>query len=324
LRIWISDGDRHNNAESGYGQTATAIARGLRDDGHEVRYERFDGMEACLFVCPPYSVRRIPGVPSAAYSLHELETLPPGKQDWPEILNGLDLLITATEWNRQVWRKLGVAIPIEVIPDGVDTEVYFPVTGRTCTFLCVHANLGSSSSREHWRDTVVAYLSAFTSDDDVRLVIKTWDWKPAMWANALREIHAQLGVDPARAATIEVISDRLAHEQMRGLYQGAWLFVKNADREGWSLPCTEATACGRPLAATRIEPLISHLPAETRWFEPRDIDTLQQILKSEYERFQTHKRACERFTASALGRRVADALGRMVEATKRTGPVASA
>ena len=57
---------------------------------------------------------------------------------------------------------------------------------------------------------------------------------------------------------------------MRDLYLSAWLFVKNANREGWGLPATEAVACGIRVAASEIQPLRSHLPAGTRWFRLGD------------------------------------------------------
>ena len=105
----------------------------------------------------------------------------------------------------------------------------------------------------------------------MRLVVKTWKWKPTEYKQARIELLAELGLDEARAAAIEVLDAVLSAVQMRELYQRAWLFLKNANREGWSVPCTEAIACGTPVAATRIEPLLSHLPEETRWFDPGDV-----------------------------------------------------
>jgi glycosyltransferase involved in cell wall biosynthesis len=313
MRVWISDGDRHKNVESGYGQNSVAIIAGLRERGHEVRFEAFPEADVCLFVCPPYSIRQIPIRPAVAYSVHELETLPPEKANWPEILNRLDLLLTATEWNRRNWQKLGVTIPIEVVPEGVDTDVYFPVTGRVCTFLCVHSNVGGGSSRERWRDTVQAYLESFDQRDRVRLVIKTWDWRPEQWERELGKLLSEVGIGSSEGPAIEVISNRLAGDEMRGLYHGAWLFLKNAEREGWSLPCTEAIACGRPIAATRIEPLLSILPSDTTWFDVGDVNALGTILRREYERFQASDEASTRYSARAMGRNSAVVLERLVQ-----------
>jgi glycosyltransferase involved in cell wall biosynthesis len=204
----------------------------------------------------------------------------------------------------------------------VDTDVYYPTTGRTCTFLCVHSNLGSPSSREYWSDTLVAYLAAFAHTDDVRLVIKTWGWKPPLWEAAVNEAVLGLGLEPGRAPAVDVIGDRLSGEEMRDLYHRSWLFIKNADREGWSLPCTEAMACGRPIAATRIEPLVSLLPDDTMWFDSRDIDGLKGILEREYARFQEFRRSWERFPANAMGHRVGTVLERLVSQSRGT-PTAS-
>ena len=99
-----------------------------------------------------------------------------------------------------------------------------------------------------------------------------------------------------------------APDEMRDLYQRAWLFLKNANREGWSMPCTEALACGTPVAATRIEPLLSHLPEETRWFDPSDVHELQQVLEREHRRFRSHLRLAQRHDATVMAKLVEVAL----------------
>jgi glycosyltransferase involved in cell wall biosynthesis len=308
MRIWLSDGDRRLQEGNGYGQVSAALARGLIELGHEVQFQEFPGMELALFVCPPGKIRFGRQVRSAALTMHELDHLPDSKRDWVEILNRLDLLITPTAWNREVWRRAGVETPIEVIPLGIDPESYFPVTGRRCIFLTVHENLGGVTSREDWPHTLRAYLGAFRAEDAVRLVIKTWKWKPAEYRLARREILAELGVGERDAAEIEVIDETLDTERLRVLYQQAWLFVKNANREGWSMPCTEALACATPVAAARIEPLVSHLPKETRWFERGDVDGLRAVLEREHERFRSRLRLAQRHDASVMTKLVEVAL----------------
>jgi glycosyltransferase involved in cell wall biosynthesis len=308
VRIWLSDGDRRLDEGSGYGQVSAAVSRGLIELGHEVRFQEFAGMEVALFVCPPNKIRFGRQVRSAAITMHELDRLPDAKSDWAQILNALDLVITPTSWNRDVWLRAGVTTPIEVVPLGVDPELYFPVTGRRCTFLCVHENLGGETSREDWRQTLRAYLATFTRDDDVRLQIKTWKWKPEEFAAAREALLDELGVDGSEAAEIEVLDAVLPAEQMRALYQRAWLFVKNANREGWSMPCTEAIACGTPVAAAAIEPLLSHLGEETRWFPAGDVEELGRVLRGEYARFRSRLRLAQRNDATVTAKLVELAL----------------
>ncbi len=308
MKIWVSDGDRRLQDGNGYGQVSAAVSRGLIELGHDVQFQEFPGMEVALFICPPGKIRFGRHVRSAAITMHELDHLPQSKRDWADILNRLDLVITPTSWNREVWRQAGVSTPIEVVPLGIDPESYFPPTGRRCTFLCVHENLGGVTSREDWRQTLLAYLGAFTAEDTVRLVVKTWKWKPAEYRSARLAVLAELGVDEAQAAAVEVIDGTLCTDEMRALYQQAWLFVKNANREGWSMPCTEALACGTPVAATRIEPLLSHLPQETRWFDPGDVAQLRDVLQREHARFRSHLRLAQRHDAASMTKLVEIAL----------------
>ncbi|HST55741.1 MAG TPA: glycosyltransferase [Solirubrobacteraceae bacterium] len=326
MRIWVSDGDRRLQEGNGYGQVSATVSRGLIELGHEVRFQEFPGMELALFICPPGKIKFGRRALSAAITMHELDQLPEVKHGWVEILNQLDLLITPTEWNRRVWRNAGVQSPIEVVPLGIDVDSYFPVTGRCCTFLAVHENLGGETSRESWRGTLRAFYRAFTSADAVRLVIKTWKWKPAEFEAARAQVLDELRLRPDAAPVVEVVDDVLSAAEMRALYQRAWLFVKNANREGWSMPCTEALACGTPVAAARIEPLLSHLPQDTRWFDEGDVPGLEQVLRSEYQRFNSHLRRCQRNDAAVTAKLVEVALSRALafrQPTRTRAPVGS-
>ena len=89
------------------------------------------------------------------------------------------------------------------------------------------------------------------------------------------------------------------------------MFVKNANREGWSMPCSEAIACATPVAAAAIEPLLSHLGEDTRWFTAGDAEELGGVLQGEYARFRSGLRLAQRHNASVTTKLIEGALTRL-------------
>ena len=313
MRILLVEGERRNRAESGYGRMAAALAEHLPELGHELVFSLVRDIDVCLYTGPPYSMRKehTRGAARVGFTMHELEELQAGKEDWPEILNRLDLVLTPTAWGREVWRRLGVTTPIEVVPLGVSASRYYPATGHSCVFLAVHADLGDEHSRENWHDTLGAYYKAFCGSDRVLLRIKTWQWSAQAFEAARREAAA--GRPDERLPPIEVVDQTLTHAHMRELYLEASLFIKNSNREGWSLPCTEAVACGTQVAATDIEPLRSHLPPRTRWWTLGDQDALGELLRLSYREFQLAREECHAHTDMEMCRRTSELLARYFE-----------
>ncbi len=171
MRILLIDGRRRSRLESGYGRIAAALADGLPGLGHEIAFDLGERFDLSLYTSPPFSMRKVhlPGAPRVGFTMHESETLDEAKRDWPDILNALDLIFTPTAWNRDVWQRLGVRTPIEVVPVGINPDVYYPGTGHRCVFLAVHEALGESHphTREDWAETLSAYYAAFTAADRV-------------------------------------------------------------------------------------------------------------------------------------------------------------
>lgn len=282
MRLLLLDGGRHEKLESGYGQLALGIKQELERRGVDVVLDETAQPDVGLYVCPPYGVAdRSFDFPIAIFTMHEIEHLPEGKEGWPEKLDQTDLVLTPTTWNRAVWRNVGVKTRIEVVPLGINSTEFYPRYGRACRFLTVHSGLGSASSRENWHDTLEAFHRAFVARDDVELVIKTWSWREPGFLDAIAAIRDACGMQPAEAPKVTVVSDVLPGAEMRELYYSSWLFVKNANREGWGLPATEAVACDTRVAASAIQPLQSHLPPGTRWFTPNDVGELAFLLKDE-------------------------------------------
>jgi glycosyltransferase involved in cell wall biosynthesis len=317
MRILLIDGQRRGRLESGYGRIASALAEGLPHHGHEIAFDLGGHFDLSFYTSPPFSMRKVhlPGAARVGFTMHESETLGEGKRDWPEILNALDLIFTPTEWNREVWQRLGVQTPIEVVPVGVDPNAYYPGTGHTCIFLAVHEALGEPQphTREDWTETLRAYYTAFTAADDVVLRIKTWKWYPEEFEQARRSIATEFA-DLAEHPPVEIVDATLSHEQMRALYLESAMFVKNANREGWSIPCSEAVACGTPVAATDIPALRAHLSSSTRWFAVGDRQRLSDHLRDRYREFSAELRQRHRYTNAVMCGLVSEGLERHLEA----------
>jgi hypothetical protein len=287
VKILLSDGDRRLALASGYGRLAAGLDKGLPHFGHTVIYGLEPGIDVCLYTCPPSSMKpeKIP-FPTAAFTMHELEHLPPKKAGWVDVLNRLDLVITPTEWNAEAWRRFGVRTPIAVVPLGVDLDDYHLPKTREFTVLTVHENLGSESSRENWEDTLTAFFGAFRAGEPARLLVKTWKWKPQQFEKSVERLSRKLGIEAHDRPVVQILDADLPPQEMRSLYQQSWLFLKNANREGWGLPATEAVACGATIAASRIEPLLSHLPEDTYWFNVGDVTGLSAIMRSAYSSYE--------------------------------------
>jgi glycosyltransferase involved in cell wall biosynthesis len=323
MRIWVSDGDRRLREGDDYGRISAAVSRGLIELGHEVRFQELPGMEAALFICPLSRIKFGRQVATAAIVMHELDAMHGDGTESIDILNRLDLAIVPAERDRALCEHVGVSTPVAVVPLGIDPELYFPVTGRRCTFLCVHEGLGNDVARANWRQTLRSYFSTFTHEQKVRLVINTWKWEPERFEAARLEVLAELGVDASAAPPVEVLDGGMPAERMRDLYQRAWLFIENTSHECWSVACTEAQACGTPVAATDMRALYSQLPDGTKWFGDGHGRQLENILEREYLRFMVHLRNCQRHSGAATAKLVELALTEAVSrrADARDHPV---
>jgi glycosyltransferase involved in cell wall biosynthesis len=308
VHIWVKDGDRRLQEGDEYGRISAGLSRALIELGHEVSFQELPGVEAVLFICPLHRIKFGRSMVTAAIVTQELDGLSLGAPESLDIMERLDIVIVPTERDRALCHEMGVSTPIATVPLGIDPELYFPVTGHRCTFLCVHEGLGSESSRTDWRGTLCSYFLAFKGEQQVRLLINTWKWEPERFDQARLEILAELGMDASAAPTIDVVDGGQSPEQMRDLYQRAWLFVENTSYECWSVACAEALACGAPVAATGIRTLRSQLPEDTRWFGVGEERQLKDVLEHEYLRFMVHLRNCQRHRAATTAKLIELAL----------------
>ena len=170
---------------------------------------------------------------------------------------------------------------VHVVPHGVDTERFHPgvpghaiESSKKFRFLFVGGGL--------WRKGVDilldAYGSAFSSRDDVVLVIKDLPGQTIYIDQGLGQIIAEMRKDP-KAPEILHLREALGPGELPGLYTASHCLVHPYRAEGFGLPVLEAMACGIPVITTAggstddfCSPEQAFLiPSTRREFYPKDI-----------------------------------------------------
>jgi len=91
---------------------------------------------------------------------------------WIGRLNSFDALLVPCKQNIEAFRASGVHIPIELIHWGVDPNVFYPLNrpeSPTMTF----GTMGALTVRKGTDVLVEAFLEAFPTEQDVKLICKT-------------------------------------------------------------------------------------------------------------------------------------------------------
>lgn len=253
MRIRIYDARTDIQPKSGYGLMSYQIKANLKQLGHEILEFPDDksGEDVVLWIRPPHYLAYPefdPNKKNVIFTMHESETFEGWKSNWPELLNKADAVITPTDWNKKVFEGNGVFKPIQVVPLGVNSKDYHGAKTYTFSVMTLHDALGRDGCRENWKDTIKAYFDAFSGDKrfEALLTIKSY--------NIDREGYGKyldfLGRDDR--PPIDIIDIDLINTELNNLYSKHWLFVKNANREGWSLPLLEAMSVDLPVAFTDI------------------------------------------------------------------------
>jgi glycosyltransferase involved in cell wall biosynthesis len=173
---------------------------------------------------------------------------------WVEpIRTSVDEVWTPSEYSRQAFTRAGLAPElIRVVPNGVDLErfsaagaAYRLPTSKRTVFLFV----GGTTYRKGIDLLLEAYGEAFSADDDVCLVVKSFGAQTVYRGQGglpeLRAFAARPG-----APELVLLEHDLAFEEIPTLYRAADCLVQPYRGEGFCLPALEALASGLPVIVT--------------------------------------------------------------------------
>lgn len=212
----------------------------------------------------------------------------------------VDGFLVPSKFVKQVLIDSGVYKPVKITGHGIEQvlrekpKTYQGNLGKSFRFL----HISSGFARKGLDVLLQAYAQAFTSNDDVSLVIKT----SHNIHNTVQEQINLLRKTRAYSPDIVLITDDLPTGYIIDIYQRCHALVAPSRGEGFGLPMAEAMLFGLPVITTgfggqtdfctqetawlidyRFEKSQSHLSTDSSvWVEP-DVNHLAQLMREVYQ-----------------------------------------
>jgi glycosyltransferase involved in cell wall biosynthesis len=262
-------------------------------------------------------------------TMYETDSIPDG---WRDCCEGMDEVWVPGSFNCETFAAGGVSRErLRALPGGINTALFrpgaepFPIPKRRgFNFLSVFEWIERKGADVLLR----AYLTEFKPEEDVTLMLKTYD-RPDANADMLPRlayfVERQMGMRLQETPTILLLSpDFLPAAELPRLYASADAFVLPTRGEGWGRPYMEALACACPVIATRwsgqmeflhdnICDLIDYtlvpvpwnndveLSAGHRWAEP-SVEHLRHLMRHVFEHREAAKQKVARGRAEMVAK----------------------
>lgn len=187
---------------------------------------------------------------------------------WVSTINACSALIVPCRQNKQAFADSGVSIPIEVVPWGTDTEKFYKID-RPKKDIFTFGHMGSLSKRKGTDMMVRAFLKAFPTEKDVKLICKTSN-NHFMWST--RDPRVKIDISP-------VPHDEL----MSNFFKEIDCFVFPTRGEGWGLPISEAMSTGAPVIVTNWSGPADFVTEEVGWLLNYKMVPAEDFTKTVYK-----------------------------------------
>ncbi|MFI2855981.1 glycosyltransferase [Paenibacillus sp. JSM ZJ436] len=273
---------------------------------------------------------------SIGRTMFETDRIP---ADWVQVLNTLTEVWVPSQFNFDTFVASGVdPLKLQVVPGVLDERKYSLTSlqrsaipgARSFAFLSVF----DWSIRKGWDLLLRAYLSSFTEEDDVTLVLKVSQINEpnARISQLIEQFTRELQLHSP--PHVLVLDARLTEQEMLELYASCHAFVLPTRGEGWGRPYMEAMALEVPVIGTNwsaqlefmneqnsylidVERLVEvppSMPAHFKghmWAEP-SIEHLIQLLRDVYRRYDQAKQRAQIGRQSIFPKYSTQSIGRII------------
>lgn len=203
-----------------------------------------------LYHCIPPRYRRPPGK-TKHFGLCVFETinLP---SEWIGTMNNMDAIITASNFNKNVFENSGVKVPIHVIPHCFDPEAFnkntkAPGKYSQTTFI----SMGTWKKRKNWESLIKGWYAAFDPRQNVCLLIKTE--KPEELKAMVQRVKRTSEWRSKATAPIYCEENPICDfEDIPSILRKGDIYISASLGEGFGLSGLHAMALGIPVITTRF------------------------------------------------------------------------
>lgn len=193
-----------------------------------------------------FPVYRRPKAYNIGYTVWETSKLPSA---WVALCNHLQEIWTASDWNVEIFKKSGVAVPIKKLVHGFTSyEGIKPLDIVPGQFLFY--SIGQWIARKNFKGLLIAYLTEFKADENVALLLKTYrqNTSPAeqdIIRNEVRLLKDSLNLP--EYPKLMFLKDALSSEDILRLHARGDCFVLPTRGEAFSQTHAEALSFGKPV-----------------------------------------------------------------------------
>lgn len=220
--------------KDGYGESKNYIKKHLLKHGI-ILDEKYKNQSIGILYSYPYQIDFLKTPYRIIYTMFETDMIP---NEWERPLKKADMVIVPARFMVPLFREHGVNV--EVLPLGYDDTVFKPLErNRTEDDPFTFIHYDAFKYRKGYDLVIKAFDMAFKSNENVKLILKST--KEFITTN---KVVLSVKTLVKHNKNIEVITDRLSHEDLAILLQRADCGVFPSRGEGFGLPPLETLATG--------------------------------------------------------------------------------